>query len=59
MGDFFFLSIGTIFREIFVVLLTTIADLAMIMPLTTWNLLDFRVAEKEKLLKQYMFAQLW
>ena len=30
--------------------LLTIADLAMIMPLTTWNLLDFRVAEKEKLL---------
>ena len=29
----------------------------MIMPLTTWNLLDFRVAEKEKLRKQYLFAQ--
>ena len=29
----------------------------MIMALTTWNLLDFRVAEKEKLLKQYLFAQ--
>ena len=40
------------------VLLTT-ADLAMMMPSTTWNLLDFRVAEKEKLLKQYLFAQPW
>ena len=28
-------------------------------PLTTWNLLEFRVAEKEKLLKQYLFAQPW
>ena len=41
----FFFSIGTIFREVFVVLLA-IADLAMITPLTTWNLLDFGVAEK-------------
>ena len=31
--------------------LLTIADLAMTMPLATWNLIDFRVAEKEKLLK--------
>ena len=31
----------------------------MIMTLTTWNSLDFRVAEKEKLLKQYSFAQPW
>ena len=31
----------------------------MIMPLTTWNLLDFRVAKKEKLLKHYLFAQPW
>ena len=28
----------------------TIADLAMIMPLATWYLIDSRVAEKEKLL---------
>ena len=40
------------------VLLTT-ADLAMIVPLTTWNLLDFRVAEKKTLLKQDLFAQPW
>ena len=52
MIRFFFFSIGTIFREIFVVLLT-IADLGMIMPSTTWSLLDVRVAEKEKLLNQY------
>ena len=54
----FFFSIGTIFREVFGVLLT-VADLAMIMPLTTWNWLDFRVVEKEKLLKQDLFAQPW
>ena len=30
--------------------LLTIADFAM-MPLTTWNLLDFRIAEKEKTAK--------
>ena len=29
------------------------------MPLTTWNLLDFRVAQKEELVKQYLFAQPW
>ena len=33
--------------------LLTIADLGMIMPSTTWSLLDVRVAEKEKLLNQY------
>ena len=27
--------------------LLTSADLPMIMPMTTWNLLDFRLAEKE------------
>ena len=37
--------------------LLTIADLGMIMPLTTWNLLDFTVVEKEKLRKHYLFAQ--
>ena len=37
----------------------TIADLAMIMPLATWYLIDSRVAEKEKLLKRYLFAQPW
>ena len=44
-GDFF-VSIGTTFHEIFVVMLTMTADLAMIMPLTNRNLLDFRVTEK-------------
>ena len=37
--------------------LLTAADLAMMMPLTNWNLLESRVAEKEKLEKQYLFAQ--
>ena len=46
-----FFSVGTIFGELLVVLL--IADLTIIMLLPTWNLIDFRVAEKEKLLKQY------
>ena len=54
----FFFSVGTIFHEVFVVMLT-IADLAMIMPLSTWYLIDSRVAEKEKLLKRYLFAQPW
>ena len=39
--------------------LLTIADLAKIMPLTTWNLLAFRVAEKEEVLQQHLFAQPW
>ena len=51
-------SIGKVYREFFVVSLT-IADLAMIMTLTTWNFLDFRVGENEKPLKQYLFAQRW
>ena len=54
----FFQLVQYFARYSFVVLLT-IADLAMIMPSATWNLLDFRVAEKEKLLKQYLFAQPW
>ena len=29
------------------VVLFILADLAMILPLTTWNLLDFRVADKK------------
>ena len=37
----------------------TIADLAMIMPWITWNLLDLKMAEKEKLQKQTLFAQPW
>ena len=52
------ISSGTMFREVFVVLLT-IADLAMTMPLATWNLIDFRVAEKEEVLQQHLFAQPW
>ena len=48
-GDFFFL-IGAILHELFVVSLT-VADLAMVMPSTTGNLLDFRLAEKVKLLR--------
>lgn len=43
-----FLLIVTIIREIFVVLFTivkrVVTDLAMIMPLANWNLLDFRLA---------------
>ena len=37
-------------HELFVVSLT-VADLAMVMPSTTGNLLDFRLAEKVKLLR--------
>ena len=55
---FVFFSSGTTFRELFAVLLT-VADLALVMTWTTWNLLDFRVVEKEKLLKQFLFAQPW
>ena len=44
--------------------LLTRADLAMTMPLTTWNLLDFRVAQTEKLQKLYfvraaLVSRLW
>ena len=55
----FFCQLEQYFAKIFVILLTIIADLAMIVPLTTWNLLDFRVAEKKTLLKQDLFAQPW
>ena len=55
---FFFLQLEQYFAN-YSWFCLTIADLAMIMPLITWNLLDFRVAEKEKLLKQYLLAQPW
>ena len=46
-GDlFFFFSIETKFCEKIVVLLS-VTGLAMVTALTTWNLLDFRDAEKE------------
>ena len=52
----FIVSMETKFREIIVVLVT-ISDLAMIEAFTTWNLRDFRVAEKELPTKNISFAQ--
>lgn len=44
--------VETVVREKIVVL-SIVADFAVILPLTSWNLLDFRLVEKEKLLEQH------
>lgn len=48
--------VETAFREILVASLI-LADFAMILQTTTWNLHDFRVGEKETMSKQQLFAQ--